>query len=58
MGANMGGWGAIVEIRLRLRLRLMLLNGNVYGIVRADIVLYLRWDSDVWMAGARSIYKT
>ena len=52
----MGGWRDIMEIRLRLRL--MLLNGNGNGIGRADIVSYLRWDSDVWMAVARSIYKT
>ena len=52
----MGVWKAIVEIRLRLRL--MLLNGHGNGIGRVGIVSYLQWDSDVWIAGARSIYKT
>ena len=51
----MVGWRAIVSIRLRLQL--ILLNGNRNGIGRAGIILYLRWDSDVWMVGAHSIYK-
>ena len=45
-------------MEIRLQLRLILLKGNGNGIGRADIVLYLQWDSDVRMAGARSIYKT
>ena len=52
----MGVWRAIVAMWLRLRL--MILNGSGNGIGHADIVLYLRWDSDVWIAGARYIYKT
>ena len=56
MGANMGVWRAIVAMWLRLRL--MILNGSGNGIGHADIVLYLRWDSDVWIAGVRSIYRT
>ena len=56
VGGTMGGCRAIVSILLWLRL--MLINGNGNGIGRADIVSYLQWDYDVWMAGARSIYKT
>ena len=36
---------------------MMTLNGNGNGIVCEDIVSYLQWYSDVWMAGARYIYK-